>query len=303
MLPVPFSGAAAGAATTLAIALGAIAAYTDLRQRRVPNLLVGPFAVGAIALAVLSGNLTGGFVLSVSTAFAFAYAAYRIGAWAGGDAKFFTVMAALYAIATGGSGPFAFATLFLNSVLAMLPIAALMFGKRAAGAKVDWKPAAAKALRAGIAGAVLAGVIAFFVKSPPAGSFAAGFAAAFAISFLSLVFPAIAGAALRRTKKVSQLKEGDIPAVTVINASGKPVVWKRPAVGRLVFEALGGRITAFSKPKGVVVADSSRAGGLSGGEIRKLKALGLKELEVRESVAFAPAVALGFVISLWIRWV
>jgi Flp pilus assembly protein protease CpaA len=303
MFPIPVYGAESGAATALAVAFGAIATITDLRERRVPNAVTAVFACAAVALAYLTGNLSMGFAASVAIAFAFAYAAYRIGAWAGGDAKFFTVMAAFYAIASGGPSPFAFATLFLNSVIAMLPIAAIAFGGRALGAKFDWGAVSIKACKAGAAGAVVAGGISFLVKSSALNSVAVGFAAAFAISFLSLAFPAVAASALRRTKKVAELREGDIPAVTILSVGGKAVVWKRPTAAAVLSSALGGKISPFTRPGGDVVADSSRAAGLTRTEITKLKGLGVRELEVRESVAFAPAVALGFVISLGLRWV
>ena len=296
------SQAAAGAAILLAIAFGIAASYTDLKERRVPNKLTLVFAVAALGLALASGKLTPAFAACVAIAFAFAYLAYRAGAWAGGDAKFFTVTTAFYAIAAGPA-PLAFANLFLSSVIAMVPVAAIAFGPKALEAKINWAATAVQALKAGAVGAVVAVVGALLLNASVSGALAAtGFAAAFVLSFVFTAFPALAAAGLRRVKKVGELAEGDIPAATVLEVKGKAVVWKRPAVMQLLANALGGRMPNAKRPAGKVIADSSRAAGMTASEITKLKQLGVRELEVRLSVAFAPAVALGFALSLFVRW-
>lgn len=78
-----------------------VACYTDLKERRVPNKLnLGLIVLGVIAHsanAVISGEyfFLGSYFIVVLGAFAFSWIVWRMGAWAGGDAKLFTALAAL----------------------------------------------------------------------------------------------------------------------------------------------------------------------------------------------------------------
>lgn len=87
-----FTALAAAAAALLSVA----ATYTDLRRRMIPDWLNYSALALAVVVAYWVGALGIAYVALVALSFAFAYALYRLGAWAGGDVKFFTALMAYY---------------------------------------------------------------------------------------------------------------------------------------------------------------------------------------------------------------
>jgi len=77
------------------------------------------------------------------------------------------------------------------------------------------------------------------------------------------------------------------------------VFWKPTAAG-IAARLLAGKPLA---PQGRVVADSSKAAGVSKKQIAELKRLGVKYLQIRESMPFAPILAVGeaaFAVVVWL---
>lgn len=85
----------------LAIGCVAIANYTDLRDRLIPNRLTYPMIVLGIGFHLGLGIYRGEFfrafygVVGASIAFGIGYVLYLTGGWAGGDVKLFTAIGAL----------------------------------------------------------------------------------------------------------------------------------------------------------------------------------------------------------------
>ena len=121
--------------------------FTDLRERIIPNKLTYSLIALGIALHALQSFLLNDFfilafsVFSAAASFAFAYALWKAGVWAGGDVKLFTGIASLNPINYfvlgsffGLSGqlfnainlPFFFLSLFVFSLFSMLPYALLI---------------------------------------------------------------------------------------------------------------------------------------------------------------------------------
>jgi len=332
-----------------AVTYFALACGFDLKKRIVPDWLnYGAIAV-AFALAAWLGLLSPEFAAGVATAFVFAYLLYRIGAWAGGDAKFFTGATAFLLLAVPAAGATGFATFFFNSICLSLPLVVFLHLKGLWGLRKELtglvKPALFNGVKTGLLGAaggiafvkaigVLTGVLsqwvayaivflvalaiplpvwlaavvfaagAFFDWQSAATLFAVAFAVGFAGFYFFKAFSLVSTKLLRKNVAAKDLREGMISAETIFLKDGKPVVRQRPslaeaikAVGKLDARAL----QAFlARPAGRIVADSSKARGLTEGEIKELKAAGVTSLETKESLAFAPILAAGWVASvLW----
>lgn len=126
--------------TLIAITACLYASYTDLKSGIIPNKLTFPLIGVGIVLNGFYGFATGNIWLIISTLivtaliFVLGYVFWKLGAWAGGDVKLFTALAALlpfypaiinYSISgasfpINASYPFPF-TLIINSILAILP--------------------------------------------------------------------------------------------------------------------------------------------------------------------------------------
>lgn len=116
------------------------ASYTDFKKGIIPNKLTFPLIVVGLLLNVVYAVLIGNLLLIISAAiitvviFALGYLFWKMGAWAGGDVKLFTALAALlavyppiinynilnYEMPVYAVYPFPF-SLILNSILSMLP--------------------------------------------------------------------------------------------------------------------------------------------------------------------------------------
>lgn len=318
----------------------ALATFYDLRERRIPNAVNSAAFAAGVALTVFfkpTAFLTNYFAF-VALAFAFAYVLYKIGAWAGGDVKFFLALSALYPTAKGTVLATAFDFLalpvvFVFAAFAVVPVLvplALKKRVKTAFLEADAKKALAAAARAAPFSAAVVGALnialgvspmlflaaaaaAFLVKAP----FVLGvvffivmfffeatatlvalpfsFAAIAFAAFCVKSFPTLSQKVLRAKKKISEVREGDIPAYTIfLDKRGKTRVW-RPRFRKILENALRGK--KFT-PEGSVIASSFAARGLSKEEIRKLKVFGVRALEVKETMPFAPALGIGWLLAI-----
>ncbi len=110
----------------LSLAYAAIAAAWDLSSRRIPDALNLAGVVIAVIAAVLSGTSLLPFAALSVAAFAFAYVLYRLGAWAGGDAKFFTALCMF--LFSAAASPLVIIALFLTAALFSLALLLLIGG-------------------------------------------------------------------------------------------------------------------------------------------------------------------------------
>jgi prepilin peptidase CpaA len=96
----------------------ALAAMTDVLQRRIPNVLTGALALAAVALAILSGPASGFAALAVALGvLLFGAVCFALGVLGGGDVKLLAAasLALGYPCAIG----FIVATLICGGVLAI----------------------------------------------------------------------------------------------------------------------------------------------------------------------------------------
>ena len=127
-------------ATIIAVLACIYASYSDLKRGIIPNKLTLPLIGLGLILNGIYSFLTGYYWLIIIAAiitaviFALGYIFWKMGAWAGGDVKLFTSLAALlavypplisynilnYQMPVYANYPFPF-TLIINSILAMLP--------------------------------------------------------------------------------------------------------------------------------------------------------------------------------------
>lgn len=127
-------------AAIIAVLACLYASYSDLKRGIIPNKLTFPLIGVGLILNGIYSILTGEYWLIIAAAiitlviYILGYLFWRIGAWAGGDVKLFTALAALLAVyppvvaynilnvqmPVYANYPFPF-TLIINSILSMLP--------------------------------------------------------------------------------------------------------------------------------------------------------------------------------------
>lgn len=127
-------------ATIIALLACVYASYSDLMRGIIPNKITFPLIGVGLVLDAVYAYLTGSYWLFISAAlitgiiFILGYLFWKMGAWAGGDVKLFTALAALlpiyppliayyilsYQMPVYATYPFPF-TLIINSILSMLP--------------------------------------------------------------------------------------------------------------------------------------------------------------------------------------
>jgi len=331
-------------AAVLFLAFSAAATAYDLRERRIPNILNYAFLLAAAGLAYWSGYGLG-YAAFVAASFCFAYLVYRLGAWAGGDAKFFTALTAflpLLGINVGDPAMFfSFIWAFIASAAVLVPVAAIIYWEKLASARKQVADAAVSSVVPSVAGALgatgtvfilsralsawgasplgaaailllfyalrvplwlgagLAAIAAVSAPQQALGLFAFSLAAFFLAKFSRAAYPIISARVFTTKTRAADLREGMIPAETVCAKAGKPVFWKPTAAG-IAAGLLAGKPLV---PEGRVVADSSKAAGLSKKQIAELKRLGVKYLQIRESMPFAPILTVGeaaFAVVVWL---
>lgn len=127
-------------AVIIAVCASLYASFTDLKRGIIPNKLTFPLIGVGLILNLIYAILLGYWIIFISAAiitgviFVLGYLFWRMGAWAGGDVKLFTALAALlaiyppvvnysilnYSMPVYATYPFPF-TVIINSILSMLP--------------------------------------------------------------------------------------------------------------------------------------------------------------------------------------
>lgn len=313
-----------------------VASVFDFRLRIIPDWLNYGAVVVAVGLAAVSGKLNFDYALFVAWGFVFSYALYKLGAWAGGDVKFFTGASAWFAL-IHAFNPLQLIAVFIASAVLTLPVAMVWYGKRILQNKHLLEPLVPSSIKNGLYGGAVAGVtasisythvyvgilagvilsliltrskwqIAVFASAAALvyqwQQFVYGFAGGLLIvgltTFVLSGFAAIAPYVLRRNVPVGELAEGDIPYSSVyLDKEGNATYWNPPTaidvfkMGlNLDAEGLGN----LSPPPNPTV-NCLDAGGVTVEQINELKkAKGVTRLVVKESLPFAPAIALGFIV-------
>lgn len=347
-----------------------IASYTDIKERIIPDWVSYGMIVLGILLAALESFSTNSllplaFSAGITIAvFILAYFFWRVGAWAGGDVKLFTGLAALnpfnpfvfgsffnFSFFWGqtnlivvSSLPFFMLNLFMASVIALMPYSAFLAFTvlhRPAQRREFFSITQDAFLRAAewsLLFSLFAAFLAYYSLSPlllfPI-LLAAGFIPLLfrrALAVLSLVSMLISfiplsdflpvlsvlllvnlllswyGFAQRHVlttrKKISELKDGDIPGEWIGVERGK-VTRKTPVSFKTIIKALVERDLSAAMnvihPSGVAWANPQQAAGVYPDQIALLqnavkKGLLDDTILVKASAPFAPAVLLAYVL-------
>lgn len=126
--------------------------------------------------------------------------------------------------------------------------------------------------------------------------------------FCLQAFALVRSKVLKHEVATNDLREGMIPAKTILNENGRAVEWSAPKISGLLGALKQGNVDSLRqslRPNGKIIADSRLARGLTEEEIKELKGLGINRLEIKESLPFAPILAAGYFIAVWlgIKWI
>ncbi len=312
-----------------------IAIYTDLKERMIYDWLnYSSIIVSAIIAIIFKLNLIG-FAIFTIIGFLFSYLIYKMGGWAGGDVKFFTAMCAWFALFNSNLIYIIF--IFIISAILIVPVAIAVYWKKIfenrkyVFQKVDssLQNAFWAAFAAGIGASVyryspiyslVVGLFAsvliiknlklpLFVLAIASAYlswelFLTGFIVGALITFITSIligsFLVLSPKVLRTSKKIEELKEGDIPYSSIyLNDAGKVEYWIPPSLNKMLMLATKldkNGLERISPPQKTIV-DCLDAGGITNEQIVQLKNLkDVKEIIIKESLAYAPSIALGFLI-------
>lgn len=317
----------------LALAYCLVGSIYDLRERRIPNAVNYAGIAAGAAVAFFDNTLGVGFAIAVVLSFAFAYVLYRMGAWAGGDAKFFTGLSS-FAAATGTQSPILPLELFLLSALFLIPVIVVLYSGVVWRQRNEIRASATDALRSGAESALLApicfaslslasspilaiglivllalirvplivGVVLFalsFLLVGPmtvVGVYAASLVAVLLIRILSSSFAVLRTHAFREAVAIGKLKPGDVPDSFLVRAGSGVSVVAAGSLKRALSVALSGgnAFSVLARPVNAI-AGPDRAAGLSQDAVAELKRRGVKQVVLRKTLPFAPVLAAGFV--------
>ena len=338
------------------------ASFYDLRERRIPDqlnyfFLFLAFAINLVNSAFSLEFLIFAFLPLVLLSFGFAYLLYKIGAWAGGDVKFFTALCAFLPI-FGPFGAFSFIYVFFASVITLLPVMFAIYFRDFIGLRGEIAGLFLSSLSKGFGSAIFSSAVflfvfisnvffpspllvvalvlaSFFVRLPWKAS-AVLLVALLAVSFdkFGQIYPSLAfilllsilllfakgissllfGKVLRKEVKISAVREGMIPAFSIVRSGKKAVLWNpsesyskmfgvlaSSVAGKISASELPSMLNSALLPKGNVVANALLARGLSKDEIKELKRLKLKSIVIKESLPFTPVISAGFLLYLALR--
>ena len=284
-----------------------LATFFDLRLRIIPDELT----IGGTLFVLLFWMTTHCYMSLLFALFSFAvfYLLYRLGVVAGGDAKLFTFLGAALPVLVPIAGvpvPFAifvfllalflsFAYIFVVASYRLLKDRRMLHdvSKSLYLSIVKSTPVILAYPALGVFSILLAflplrvglpiAVFAALWRPPSVMGVLYAYGIIVVTTFLlQLLFRR--SYLFSRVVPVSDLKEGDVPGVFVLKG-GKtvaptPVTVALAAVGRIPY-----------------VAGPLRAGGLTREDIDRLRALGISELPVMETLPFTPFVLLGFVLA------
>ena len=304
-----------------------IASYTDIKTHeinpKIPEFLIITGLLFHAIQSYLINSLTP-LLLSIGMmllAFAFSYALFLIGGWAGGDVKLFTALGAILP-SYGKLNFFPFYSL-AAALLAVFPFIIIYVGYHLLFVKGIYKKskkilleAVNKSIEAPFL--ILSGYLFYYFTSSPLLSILVPlllyilkkpgfiisviltvyyfylnflnsfiqFSYSFWITFLALIFISFYKIAkkhiLRQTIPVTKLKEGDILAKNLIKQKNKYIF----------------KENSLLKPQKNMVLFAS-ASGLEKKDIKLLKKLGFKKIEVKKSIPFVPIFTLG-IFLLWL---
>lgn len=285
----------------------ALASFTDLKQRIVPNklnifLLSSGLFLHAI-ISFLQSSLQPLLYSAFATAysFLFAYLLYKAGVWAGGDVKLFAAIAALNPVnpfvmkPTLESFAIFHATLpvfpielFVFTIFAMMPVSFAIMLKRAE------RNIRRKLIS--LLAAMVAIIALLFVLNASANYIA--LAALAMLSYLIIACLPLARVLFVREKKITELEEGDICGESIRLVRGRVVREKdfnmRKLINYLVQykngTASGNEIVSPLRARGVTLEEIAK--------LRELVANGKTEdrILVKESVPMVPAIFIAYVV-------
>ncbi len=266
-----------------------IASYTDIKKHEVSEKLVYSMIVIGIFLHLFESISTQDYSLFTHAltvafiCFAFSFFLYKIGVWASGDVFMFTAL--------GATIP-SFRTIiffpFYSLAVALLlvfpfTIAYTMIGvfKEKKLRKEFFEKFQKKEL--------IVSVVVLFVFGLVKSSFAEALLVFLSIVIFSVFitsFKIARGKVFVEKKRVSELFEGDIPAKTVVIIKGR---------ARLV------KPSPLRHYDGRVLVDALNSDGLTKQQIRELKKIGVKHLEVKKTVPFVPIFTAGIVTTILLQ--
>ena len=327
----------------ISLVLCGLATLYDVRKRIIPDWLTYSGIFLGVAAAALNTYALGmpfamSYAATLLVGFCIGYGLFLLGIWAGGDTKLFWAMTALVGFSQKPdiAAP---VIIFTLSAVLFLPAAfvlnskALWAGRKECAriaverAKKSVPAAAIAALAAAVYAnylVVLAVAFLFSAIGIPialwllvglaaaaislqtaATAFVASFALLAAIGTAMEISSKVIAPSLTTRVAVKDLKEGMLPARSVLLVKGKAVLFSPGldmdsaareimagnADARKVMERAG-----LLPPSGArVVVDSSNAGGLDAAALGRLKKLGkVRWLAVRKTEAFAPALCIAF---------
>lgn len=346
-----------------------IASYTDLKSRIIPNWIPYSMVVAGVLIAGYSSYQTNSIeplfwsIAIMAVTYAGAYLFWKLGAWAGGDVKLFTGLAALNPFNLNAIGsllglsffawgkewiavsslPVFMLNLFMFSVVMLIPYTALLSLRSLthASRRKEFFTLSFHSILSGVEYALLIALftvifnamqwplililvplipISFLPKWVGYVGSLVGLYLVYVGSFgLSELIPLVLvlilvnilrawyGFAqkhvLTRTKRISDLQDGDIVGERIVKVGDKVV--REPSVSFQMIIKAGfrrdiGMIMRFLNPTGEILADPRRAAGVYPEDIERLqkevKAGRLTdEIKVKASSPFAPAVLLAYV--------
>lgn len=365
----------------IAVVACVYASYSDLKEGVIRNKLTFPLiAIGIVLNAIYVFTSTASIFLFIECVvvtgviFALGYIFWKMGAWAGGDVKLFTALAALlpfYAIPLYPSlvnyqilglqfpaeaiYPFPF-TLIINSILSILPFLLIyafyiviknkphLMGELASPIK-DYKKNIVLTLvvtsavtltytltkqldiQIIILSLILIYLLSLIISKIPNRIKAViisivtvyalitnfkitltGIVLIFiSITVLEIVkklLTSVSREALQDNYKMSELKEGMIPAYSIFEKDNKVYVDDQSFLTRVRNALKTGDVSLINPPKGKLLV-SSMAAGLTEKDINLLKELKNKNkivdvFRIKKGVPFAPSILIGLLISLFI---
>lgn len=279
-------------ACALVLLLLLLASYTDLRTRRIPNAVTYPFILAGL---LLLPSVPLQSVLAAFIGVALSYALYRLGVWAGGDAKLFFAVSLLL------PHPFMGIPAYLWLIALSVVVggcSALLYVLWRVLTSERRREFAAHMLRASVRAFALAvflksfgplGIVSALLPAPPAFFGALALLLVFRdVGFVPIWLGVLAVCAVcyllslrswafSRVVPANRLAEGDVPAEFVTRSGEKMPV--TPSTVALYFL---GKIEA--------VADPLKARGLTAEEIAALRELGVERIRVKSTVPFVPFV-------------
>jgi preflagellin peptidase FlaK len=357
------------------------ASYSDLKEGVIRNNLTFPLiAIGIVLNAIYVFTSTASIFLLIECVvvtgviFVLGYIFWKMGAWAGGDVKLFTALAALlpfYAIPLYPSivnyqilgvpfpaeavYPFPF-TLIINSILSILPFLLIyvfyivvknkphLMGELLSPIKeykknivltlvvtsavtITYTLTKQLNIQIILLSLILIYLLAFIFSKFPnrAKAILISVVTVYAlitnfkitISGIGLIFisitiieivkkllTSVSKEALQDNYKMSELKEGMIPAYSVFEKDDKVYVDDQSFISRIKTALKTGDVTLINPPKGKLLV-SSMAAGLTEKDINILKELKNKNklvdvFRIKKGVPFAPSILIGLLISLFI---